>query len=249
MLSLHSVCRSFGGVNAVHDMSFNVAKGAVHAVIGPNGAGKTTLFNLITGIYPATAGDIRLDDVSVTGRRPDELAQRGVSRTFQNMQICMNMTARENVMLGFHLSASTSMIAGMFGITRKEDQRFCDEANELMALVGIGTARNAHASQLSYGVLKRLEIARALASKPRLLLLDEPAAGLNDTETADMTILIRNIAASGITVLLVEHNMKLVMRISDQILVLNHGKKLAEGTAEQVQRNPDVIAAYLGVEA
>ena len=249
MLSLHGVSRSFGGVNAVHDMSFTVEKGAVHAVIGPNGAGKTTLFNLITGIYTATAGDIRLDDVSVTGRRPDELARRGVSRTFQNMQVCMNMTARENMMLGFHLSASTSILAGMFGATRKGDQRLCDEANELMAKVGIGAATNAHASQLSYGVLKRLEIARALASKPRLLLLDEPAAGLNDTETAGMTTLIRDIAASGITVLLVEHNMKLVMRISDQILVLNHGKKLAEGTAEQVQQNPEVSAAYRGVEA
>ncbi|MBS0436117.1 MAG: ABC transporter ATP-binding protein [Proteobacteria bacterium] len=248
MLAVQSMTRTFGGVTAVADVSFEVRKGHVHAVIGPNGAGKTTLFNLITGVYVPTSGRVMLEGRDITGSTPDRLARMGVSRTFQNLQVCMNMTALENVMLGAHLHAPSSLWAGMLGLTRHSDAQLRDQARALMERVGVGDFLDAHATQLSFGVLKRLEIARALAAKPSLLLLDEPAAGLNDSETHEMTGLIRQIAADGVTVLLVEHDMKMVMSISDHIVVLDQGRKLAEGTAAQVSSNPDVVAAYLGSE-
>ena len=248
MLSVKSLSRSFGGVAAVEDVSFEVQPGHVHAVIGPNGAGKTTLFNLISGVYEPTAGHVFLDNQEVTGMAPEVLAQRGMCRTFQNLQICMNMTACENVMLGAHLHTNASLWSGFLGWTRAADRKLEDKAFELMDYVGVGNARHAHATQLSFGVLKRLEIARALAANPRLLLLDEPAAGLNDSETHAVGELIRKIASGGTTVLLVEHDMKMVMSISDHIVVLDQGRKLAEGTAEQVRANPAVVTAYLGVD-
>lgn len=251
MLEVRNLFKSFGGVHAMHDVSFSVRRGSVHSVIGPNGAGKTTLFNLISGVYTPTKGEILLDGESVAGRSPDQLARRGLSRTFQNLQVCMNMTACENVMLGAHLHTRSSLLSGMTGATRSADSALREEAMRLIDYVGVGhhAHAHAHATQLSFGLLKRLEIARALASKPRLLLLDEPAAGLNDTETHEITALIRNIADSGVTVLLVEHDMKMVMNISDHLLVLDYGRKLAEGTASEVRANPQVIAAYLGVDA
>ena len=248
MLQVNHLSRSFGGVHAIQDVSFSVRGGAVHSVIGPNGAGKTTLFNLLSGIYVPSSGEILLDGENVAGHSPDALARRGMSRTFQNLQVCMNMTACENVMLGAHLRTRSSLIGGMLGTTRRADAALRDEALRLIDYVGVGAHARSHASQLSFGLLKRLEIARALAGKPRLLLLDEPAAGLNDTETHEITELIRQIAASGVTVLLVEHDMKMVMNISDHILVLDYGRKLAEGTADEVRANPQVIAAYLGTE-
>lgn len=248
MLEVKSLSKFFGGVAAVSDVSFSVRGGSVHSVIGPNGAGKTTLFNLITGIYTPSQGEVLLDGQNVSGLAPDELARRGMSRTFQNLQVCMNMSACENVMLGAHLHTRSGVLAGMLGLTRRADVGLRKTALQLMDYVGVGAYADAHATQLSFGVLKRLEIARALASKPRLLLLDEPAAGLNDSETHQITELIRSIAASGTTVVLVEHDMKMVMNISDHILVLDYGKKLAEGTAQQVRSNPEVIAAYLGME-
>ena len=248
MLQVNHLSKSFGGVHAIQDVSFSVRGGAVHSVIGPNGAGKTTLFNLLSGIYVPSGGEILLDGENVAGHSPDALARRGMSRTFQNLQVCMNMTACENVMLGAHLRTRSSLIGGMLGATRRADAALRDEALRLIDYVGVGAHAGAHASQLSFGLLKRLEIARALAGKPRLLLLDEPAAGLNDTETHEITELIRQIAASGVTVLLVEHDMKMVMNISDHILVLDYGRKLAEGTADEVRANPQVIAAYLGTE-
>lgn len=248
MLSVKSLSRSFGGVAAVDNVTFDVKQGHVHAVIGPNGAGKTTLFNLITGVYEPSSGQVVLDKADVTGMPPEALAQRGMCRTFQNLQICMNMTACENVMLGAHLHSNPSLWSGFLGWTRTADRKLEEKAHELMDFVGVGSARGAHATQLSFGVLKRLEIARALAANPRLLLLDEPAAGLNDSETHAVGDLIRKIAASGTTVLLVEHDMKMVMSISDHIVVLDQGKKLAEGNAQQVRSNPDVVAAYLGAD-
>ena len=189
-----------------------------------------------------------LEGRDVTGRAPEALARLGVCRTFQNLQICMNMSAVENVMLGAHLHANASLWRGMLGLTRRADTRLRVAALALMTHVGVGDYRDAHATQLPFGALKRLEIARALAAKPRLLLLDEPAAGLNDSETREMTQLIRRIAGEGTTVLLVEHDMKLVMSISDHSVVLDQGRKLAEGTAAEVRANPAVIAAYLGAE-
>lgn len=248
MLEIKSLSKVFGGVAAVSEVSFSVRSGFVQSVIGPNGAGKTTLFNLITGIYTPSGGEVLLDGKNVTGSNPEDLARSGMSRTFQNLQVCMNMTACENVMLGAHLHTRSGVLAGMFGATRRSDAILRKEALRLMEYVGVGAYADAHATALSFGVLKRLEIARALASKPRLLLLDEPAAGLNENETHEITELIRNIAASGTTVVLVEHDMKMVMNISDHIVVLDYGKKLAEGTAQQIRANPQVISAYLGAE-
>ncbi|HRH74319.1 MAG TPA: ABC transporter ATP-binding protein, partial [Zoogloea sp.] len=225
--------------------------GIVYAVIGPNGAGKTTLFNLITGVYKPTHGEIRLDGESIGGKSPDELARRGVARTFQNLQICMNMSAIENVMVGAHLRLDRNLVKAALrlpSITRR-DAELRGEALELMRFVGLEKYAEARADSMPYGALKRLEIARALAMKPRVIFLDEPAAGLNPKETIEVDELVRKVADSGITVVLVEHDMKMVMNLSDRILVLDYGKKLAEGTGEEVRRNPDVIAAYLGAHA
>ena len=245
-LSIH-----FGGVKAVQDVSFSIDAGIVYAVIGPNGAGKTTLFNLITGVYKPTHGDIRLDGESIGGKSPDELARRGVARTFQNLQICMNMSAIENVMVGAHLRLDRNLVkaALRFPSLTRRDAELRSEALELMRFVGLEKYAEARADSMPYGALKRLEIARALAMKPRVIFLDEPAAGLNPKETIEVDALVRKVADSGITVVLVEHDMKMVMNLSDRILVLDYGKKLAEGTGEEVRRNPDVIAAYLGAHA
>jgi branched-chain amino acid transport system ATP-binding protein len=250
-LVVKGLSKQFGGVKAVQDVSFTIQGGTVHSVIGPNGAGKTTLFNLITGIYTPTSGSIEFEGAAVAGQPPADLARLGMSRTFQNLQVCMNMSAIENVMVGAHLRLSQNLLASLLHLPglRRADRACRDEAAELMTFVGVGAYRNAHASQMSYGALKRLEIARALAAKPKMILLDEPAAGLNDTETHEIEALIRKIADSGVTVVLVEHDMKLVMNLSDHILVLDYGKKLAEGTAAEVRANPDVIAAYLGASA
>ena len=248
LLAVSGLGKAFGGVHAVQDVSFAVQHGHIHAVIGPNGAGKTTLFNLITGVYQPSAGTIALDGVPIAGRKPHELAAMGMSRTFQNLQICMNMSAVENVMVGAHLRLEQNLGRALVhdpGIERGD--RDCrEEALRLMDFCGVGKYSSSNADQMPYGALKRLEIARALAARPKILLLDEPAAGLNHTETDEIDELIRRIAEAGITVVLVEHDMKLVMGLSDHILVLNYGKKLAEGTPDEIRRNPDVIAAYLG---
>ncbi len=251
MLTIEHLSKSFGGVHAVQDVSFAVREGAIHSVIGPNGAGKTTLFNLVSGIYAPTAGKIVLNGENVAGLSPDALARRGLSRTFQNLQVCMNMTAIDNVMVGSHLRLNQNLFASMLRLpaVRRADDECRAEAARLMQFVGVGKYEGADASQMPYGALKRLEIARALAASPKILLLDEPAAGLNHTETGEIEELIRKVAQSGITVLLVEHDMKLVMNLSDHILVLDYGRTLAEGTAAEVRANPDVIAAYLGAPA
>jgi branched-chain amino acid transport system ATP-binding protein len=251
MLSIENLSKSFGGVHAVQDVSFNVKQGSIHSVIGPNGAGKTTLFNLVTGVYTPTSGRIMFNGENVAGMSPDALARRGMSRTFQNLQVCMNMSALDNVMVGSHLRLNQNLFASMLRLpaVRRADEACRHEAAELMRFCGVGKYVYADADQMSYGALKRLEIARALAAKPKVILLDEPAAGLNHTETGEIEELVRKVAQSGITVVLVEHDMKLVMNLSDHILVLDYGKKLAEGTAAEVRANPDVIAAYLGAAA
>ncbi len=251
LLEVQQLSIHFGGVKAVQNVSFQIDSGIVYAVIGPNGAGKTTLFNLITGIYTPTSGEIRLNGESIGGKTPDQLAQRGVARTFQNLQICMNMTAVENVMVGAHLRLDRNLFkaALRWPSIRHRDRELRLEAAELMRFVGLQDYVQSRADAMPYGALKRLEIARALAMKPRLIFLDEPAAGLNTKETMDVDALVRKVADSGVTVVLVEHDMKMVMNLSDRILVLDYGKKLTEGTAEEVRRNPDVIAAYLGAHA
>ena len=251
MLDVQNLSIQFGGVNAVNDVSFSIDPGMIYAVIGPNGAGKTTLFNLITGVYKPTSGKIRLNGEEIQGKSPDELARRGVARTFQNLQICMNMSALENVMVGAHLRLDRNLIKGALhlpSITRR-DAELREEAAGLMEFVGLGKQVGMRADAMSYGALKRLEIARALAMQPKLLFLDEPAAGLNHTETHEIDELVRKVADSGVTCVLVEHDMKMVMNLSQRILVLDYGRKLAEGTREEVRNNPDVIAAYLGVHA
>lgn len=248
LIEVSGLDKTFGGVHAVEGLSFSVGAGQIYSVIGPNGAGKTTLFNLITGVYTPTKGVIKLNGEEVVGLEPNQLAERGMCRTFQQMQICMNMTALENVMLGRHLQLKSSFLTTMLRLPSlvKDEEDCRDHAAELMKFVGCGDYVETEASAMSYGALKRLEIARALASNPKVVLLDEPAAGLNGTETAELEELIKKIASQGITVVLVEHDMKLVMGISDRLLVLNYGRKLAEGTPEEIRNNPDVIAAYLG---
>ena len=251
ILRLKNITKIFGGLKAVDDVSFEIEQGVVYSVIGPNGAGKTTLLNLITGIYVPTSGQIEFNGEEVTNLGPDQLAKRGMSRTFQNLQVCMNMSAVENVMIGAHLKLNPNPIAGMFRLPSivAADKACRAKALELIEFVGLEKYKDFNADQLSYGVLKRLEIARALASEPRLMLLDEPAAGLNTSEKREIEALIVKIAKTGITIVLVEHDMKMVMNISDRIFVLDYGHKLAEGTAQEVRENPDVIAAYLGAGA
>ena len=248
LLEVQDLSIHFGGVKAVQNVSFSIDAGIVYAVIGPNGAGKTTLFNLITGIYTPTSGSIILDNQSIAGKSPDGLAQLGLARTFQNLQICMNMSAIENVMVGAHLRLDRNLFkaALRWPSIKTRDRDLLAESAELMRFVGLDAYVNSRADAMSYGALKRLEIARALAMKPRLLFLDEPAAGLNSKETIEVDALIRKVADTGVTVALVEHDMKMVMNLSDRILVLDYGKKIAEGTGPEVRRNPDVIAAYLG---
>jgi branched-chain amino acid transport system ATP-binding protein len=251
LLEVHEVSKAFGGVMAVQAVSFSVDAGIVYSIIGPNGAGKTTLFNLITGVYAPCSGEIRLDGCTISGQAPHRLARKGIARTFQNLQICMNMTARENVMVGAHLALDSNLLKGMlrWPSLRRADAAQAAEAAALMQYVGLDAYIDSAAGAMPYGALKRLEIARALAARPRVVFLDEPAAGLNPKETGEIDMLVKKIADSGVTVVLVEHDMKLVMNISDRILVLDYGKKVAEGTAREVRSNPDVIAAYLGKAA
>lgn len=247
-LRVTALSKAFGGVLAVDNVSFEFAPGKVNSIIGPNGAGKTTLLNLLTGIYVPSAGSVAFDGVDVTGHPPHLLAARGMARTFQNLQIFFNMSALENVMVGRHLYEQASWLAAMLRLRRlaKGEQESKEEAAKLMRFVGLGDFIDADADAMPYGALKRLEIARALGGKPKLLLLDEPAAGLNPTETRAIDALIVGLVHSGVTVVLVEHNMRLVMGVSDHIVVLDYGRKLCEGTASQVRNDPRVIEAYLG---
>ncbi len=251
LLEVSGLCLSFGGVQAVQTLDFCVERGGVHSIIGPNGAGKTSVFNLVTGLYRPTAGRVVFEGSEVTGRRPYELAWLGVSRTFQNLQICFNMSAVENVMVGAHLRLEQGLLRALLRPPSqvRADRTCRDEALRLIDFVGLRRFARLDTGSMPYGALKRLEIARALAARPKLLLLDEPAAGLNPTEMREIDGLIQRIAATGVTVVLVEHDMKLVMGLSEHIVVLDHGRKLAEGTAAEVRADPAVIAAYLGAAA
>lgn len=250
LLSIEGLGISFGGLKAVHDVSFALKPGEIVSVIGPNGAGKTTLFNMISGIYQPGAGKVKLNGEDVTGMPPHLLARRGMSRTFQNLQIFQQMSVLENVTAGFHLTERGSVLADLFALpaSRRRSKAAEEGARALLKRAGLERAAEREAASLSYGSLKRLEIARALALSPKVLLLDEPAAGCNAVETEEIDHLIAEIAAAGTAILLVEHDMKMVMRISNHIVVLDHGEKIAEGDPAGISRNPAVIAAYLGAD-
>jgi branched-chain amino acid transport system ATP-binding protein len=240
---------SFGGLRAVDDVSLSVAPGLVFSIIGPNGAGKTTLFNIISGLYLPEQGRVRFAGEEVTALAPEKLARRGLLRTFQNLQIFFRMSVLENVMVGRYRHELTGIVADLFHLPAvgRQNRKTRKAAAAALERVGLAAAAERPAGALSFGDLKRLEIARALASEPKLLLLDEPAAGCNPVETAGIEAIIRRLIRDGITVILVEHDMRLVMNVSDRIHVLANGRTLAEGTAAQVRANPAVIAAYLGL--
>jgi branched-chain amino acid transport system ATP-binding protein len=240
---------AFGGVRAIDGVSLAVPFRQVFSIIGPNGAGKTTLFNLFSGLYAPLDGRIRLAGEDVTSLAPDRLARRGLSRTFQNLQIFFRMTALENVMVGRHRHERTGILSDLLHLpsVRRQNRRTREAARAALARVGLDREAGRPASALPYGALKRLEIARALASEPKVLLLDEPAAGCNPVETRELDGVIRSIVQDGVTIVLVEHDMRLVMNVSDRIHVLANGRTLAEGTAAEVRSDPAVVEAYLGV--
>ncbi len=249
ILQIDRLSITFGGVRAIDGVSVAIDAGQVFSIIGPNGSGKTTLFNLVSGIYTPNDGSIRLAGETVTGLAPEQLARRGLSRTFQNLQTFFRMSVLENVMVGRHRHERTGIIADLLHApsVKRQNEATRQASRAALARVGLADVADRSAGSLAYGALKRLEIARALASEPTVLLLDEPAAGCNPIETQDIDRVIRSIVKEGITVVLVEHDMRLVMNISDRVHVLASGRTLTEGTPDQVRSNPAVIEAYLGV--
>lgn len=250
MLKLQSVHKNFGGLHAVNDVSFRVGPGTIKAIIGPNGAGKTTLFNLIAGVLAPTSGTITFKGKEIQGLKPNRIAALGMSRTFQNIKLFHGMTTLENVMVGRHIRSRSGFLAGMCNLPRtwREERSIRDKSMHLLQELGLADHADVAATSLAFGQQRAVEMARALAVEPELLLLDEPAAGLNIYETAEVARLIGRIRDMGITVLLVEHDMSLVMDISDEIIVLSFGEKIAEDRPEAIQRHPEVIKIYLGEE-